>query len=204
MTDVEKDFVARHVKLHSTVVGLKEQLNRNKGELRKAAVSSMVRKFQRELEGILSDTVHMQDRSAALAELRSAQGSVNRLMLPYKTWEAANRSYKLATDSGILLEADKAATSLDKQLSKMEKAFQAKKQQHGKRAEALRIRASASATKANKEALEREDERFNKLSVERSAQFAEMRSAVDAVKKRDPSLLFSFVRAVHDAAANDD
>jgi len=203
-TDLEKEFVALHVKLHSTVVGLKQQLKQHSREMRKAAESPMILKFQRVLERILSDTVHMKDRGAALAELRSADGSVNRLITPYKTWEAANRSYKLAPDTGILLEADNTASSLNTQLSKMEKAFQAKQKQHEKRSQAFRLCVSASATKSNKDALEREDETFNKLSNERSTQFAEMRSAVDAVKRRDPIFLFSFVRTVHDATVNDD
>merc|ERR1719410_3246297 len=71
-TDLEDACVALHVKLHNTVSGLKEQFNNNKGELRKAPVSPLLMKFQRGLEQILSDTVDMKDKRAALAELRSA------------------------------------------------------------------------------------------------------------------------------------
>merc|ERR1719336_2566347 len=83
-TDLEKEFVALHVKLHSTVVGLKEQLKQHNKELKKAAESPMIMKFQRVLEQTLSDTVHMKDRGAALVELRSSDGRLNRLLTPYK------------------------------------------------------------------------------------------------------------------------
>merc|ERR1719410_278395 len=112
-TDLEDAFVALHVKVHNTVVGLQEQFNNNKGELKKAPVSPLLRKFQQGLEQILSDTVNMKDRRSALAELKSADASVERLTATYKTWDASHRSYKLSTDSGILLELSKTATSLE-------------------------------------------------------------------------------------------
>jgi len=203
-TDLQKEFVALHVKLHSTAVGLREQLRSIKKDLKKEVVSQLIMKFQQRLERILSDTVHIKDKGAALKELRFADGSVNRLVLPYTTWEAAKRSYKLATDNGIFLEANKTASALDRQLSKMEKIFQAKKRKHEQRLESLKIRAEASATKSNVNTMKREETAFNKLIEARSAQFAKMRSAVDAVKKKDPNVLFSFAQAVHDAVVNDD
>eukprot|EP00419_Tripos_fusus_P026305 CAMPEP_0172725164 /NCGR_PEP_ID=MMETSP1074-20121228/87730_1 /TAXON_ID=2916 /ORGANISM="Ceratium fusus, Strain PA161109" /LENGTH=234 /DNA_ID=CAMNT_0013551869 /DNA_START=80 /DNA_END=784 /DNA_ORIENTATION=+ len=204
-TVLEKEFVDLHVKLHSTVAGLREQFkNNNKGETSKPELSPMILQFQRGLQRILSDTVRMEDKGAALAELRSADGSVNKLINSYKTWQAANRSHKFKPDSAILLEADKAASSLEKQLSKMEKSFQVKKHNHEQRAKTLGMFVSASATKSNKDALEREDKSFNKLSKERSTQFAKIRSAVEAVRQRDSKFLFSFVRTVHDATVDDD
>jgi len=201
--DVEHELVALHVKLHNTVAGLRQQLNNN-GELRKAPVLPMLIKFQKGLEQILSDTVYMTNKRDALAELRSADSSVERLITPYTTWEASHHTYKMVSDAGILLEANKTASSLETQISKMEKAFRVKKRRHEKRLKALRIHVSASATKLNNGALEREEKSFNKLLGKHSMYFAKMRSAVDAVKKKDPNVLFAFVRAVHDATVNDD
>jgi len=202
--DVEDACVALHVKLHNTVSGLKGQFSNNKGELRKAPVSPLLMKFQRDMEQMLSDTAYMKDKRIALAELRSADTSVERLIASYKTWEASNRSHKLSTDSGILLEVTKTATSLETQLSMMKKAFQAKKRRHEKRLKELRILVKVSETKSNKDALQREEKLLNQLSEKRSKQFAKMSSAVAAVSNKDPKFLFAFVRAVHDATVNDD
>ena len=203
-TDLDDACMALHVKLHNTVSGLKGQLSSNKEELKKAPVSPLLVKFQRGLEQMLSDTVNFKDKRAALVELKSADTSVERLIASWKTWEASNRSYKLSTDSGILLEVAKTANSLETQLSKMKRAFQAETRRHEKRLKALRILVSASATKSNMETLQREEKSFNKLSEKRSKQFAKMSSAVDAVSNKDPKFLFAFVRAVHDATVNDD
>eukprot|EP00419_Tripos_fusus_P012670 CAMPEP_0172667414 /NCGR_PEP_ID=MMETSP1074-20121228/8405_1 /TAXON_ID=2916 /ORGANISM="Ceratium fusus, Strain PA161109" /LENGTH=237 /DNA_ID=CAMNT_0013483911 /DNA_START=74 /DNA_END=787 /DNA_ORIENTATION=- len=200
--DVEDAFVTLHVKLHSTVAGLQEQLNNNNRELRKALVSPLLVEFQRGLERLLSDTMHMKDKRAALAELRSADASLQRLISSYSAWEASHRSYRLSTDSGLLLEVAKTATSLETQLLHMQKAFQTKKRSNEMRLKAMWLRLSA--TKSNKDALQREEEYFNKLSAKRSKQFAKIRSAVDAISNKDPKLLFGFVRAVHDATVNDD
>eukprot|EP00419_Tripos_fusus_P052411 CAMPEP_0172800524 /NCGR_PEP_ID=MMETSP1075-20121228/2650_1 /TAXON_ID=2916 /ORGANISM="Ceratium fusus, Strain PA161109" /LENGTH=232 /DNA_ID=CAMNT_0013638453 /DNA_START=94 /DNA_END=792 /DNA_ORIENTATION=+ len=200
--DLEHEFKALHVKVHSIVAGLREQLRNDNGEMRKAPVLPMLIEFQQKLQRTLSDTVYMKDKHAALAELTSVDNSVERLITPYNNWVAAHRSYKLATDSGILLE--ETASSLDTRLSKMEKAFQAKKNSHEKRLGALRILARVSASKPNKDALQREEESFNKLSQKWSKQHAKMRSALDAVKKKDTNFVFAFMRAVHDATVNDD
>merc|ERR1719410_1582606 len=169
-TDLEDAFVALHVKLHNTVVGLQGQFNNNNGELKKAPVSPLLRKFQRGLEQILSDTVNMKDKRPALAELKSADSSVERLIACYKSWEASHRSYKLSTDSGALLEVAKTATSLDTQISKMKRAFQAKKLGHEKRVKTLRTLVTASASKSNKDALQREEKLLNKLLEKQSQQ----------------------------------
>eukprot|EP00419_Tripos_fusus_P031071 CAMPEP_0172780490 /NCGR_PEP_ID=MMETSP1074-20121228/202956_1 /TAXON_ID=2916 /ORGANISM="Ceratium fusus, Strain PA161109" /LENGTH=260 /DNA_ID=CAMNT_0013617467 /DNA_START=91 /DNA_END=874 /DNA_ORIENTATION=- len=228
--DLEHEFKALHVKVHSIVAGLREQLRNDNGEMRKAPVLPMLIEFQQKLQRTLSDTVYMKDKHAALAELTSVDNSVERLITPYNNWVAAHRSYKLATDSGILLEEtthyalqqlggcasflklatdsgillEETASSLDTRLSKMEKAFQAKKNSHEKRLGALRILARVSASKPNKDALQREEESFNKLSQKWSKQHAKMRSALDAVKKKDTNFVFAFMRAVHDATVNDD
>merc|ERR1719461_666920 len=85
-TDLEDACVALHVKLHNTVSGLKEQFNNNNGELKKAPVSPLLMKFQRGLEQILSDNVYMTEKRAALAKLKAADSSVERLIASYKTW----------------------------------------------------------------------------------------------------------------------
>mmetsp|Transcript_55689 Transcript_55689/g.107447 ORF Transcript_55689/g.107447 Transcript_55689/m.107447 type:complete len:240 (+) Transcript_55689:79-798(+) len=202
--DVEDAFVTLHVKLHSTVAGLREQFNNNNGELRQAPVLPLLGKFQHGLERLLSDTMYTKDRRAALAELRSADASVQRLISSYSTWEASRRSHSLSTDSGILLEVAKVATSLETQLSQMKKAFQARKYSNEKRLKALRILVSASATKSNKDALHREEKYINELSAKRSKQFTKIRSVLDAVNNKDSKLLFGFVRAVHDATVSKD
>eukprot|EP00419_Tripos_fusus_P056330 CAMPEP_0172814216 /NCGR_PEP_ID=MMETSP1075-20121228/11118_1 /TAXON_ID=2916 /ORGANISM="Ceratium fusus, Strain PA161109" /LENGTH=224 /DNA_ID=CAMNT_0013654003 /DNA_START=106 /DNA_END=780 /DNA_ORIENTATION=+ len=202
--DVEDAFVALHVKLHSTVAGLREQFNNNNGELRKAPVSPLLVEFQRGLERLLSDTMYIKDQRVALAELRAADASVERLISPYKVWEASHRSYKLSTDSGILLEVAKTGASLKTRLSQMKKAFEAKTRSHAKRLKTLRILVSASATKSSKDALQREEKYFSKLSQRRPKQFAKISSAVDAIGNKDPELLFGFVRAVHDATVSKD
>jgi len=204
VTDLEDACVALHVKLHNVVSGLKRQFSNNNGELRKTPVLPLLVTFQWGLEHTLSDTVDMKDKRAALVELRSADTSVERLIASYKTWEASHRSYKLSNDSGILLEVAKTATSLERQVSKMNKFFQAKKRRHEKRLKALRILANASATKSNKDALQREEKLLNKLSEKRVKQFAKMSAAVDAVSNKDPKFLFAFLRAVHDATVDDD
>lgn len=201
--DLEHEFVALHVKLHNVAAGLREQLKSNNGEIRKAPMLPMLVKFQQGLERTLSDTVYMKEKRVALAELKSADTSLEHLTAPYKNWLASHRSYKLAADSGILLETGKLSSSLETQLSKMEKAFQANKRRQEKRLNSLRIRAAASATKSNKDALKREEASFNKLSTKRAYQFAKIRTAVAAAKSKDPSFLFAFVHAVHSATVDD-
>mmetsp|Transcript_139318 Transcript_139318/g.277841 ORF Transcript_139318/g.277841 Transcript_139318/m.277841 type:complete len:239 (+) Transcript_139318:46-762(+) len=197
-SDLENEFDALHVQLHNTVVGLRKQLE-NKGE-----VSPMLINLQHGLERILSDTASMKDKNAALTMLGSAQSDVERIVTPWKDWQASNCSYKLRIDSGTSLEADKIASSLETHLSKQQKAFQAERQIHEKRLKALRIRVSASATTAYKDALEHEDASFDKLSKKYSAQIAKTRIAIDAVKKKDSEFLLAFVHAVYDASVNVD
>mmetsp|Transcript_55682 Transcript_55682/g.107437 ORF Transcript_55682/g.107437 Transcript_55682/m.107437 type:complete len:111 (+) Transcript_55682:412-744(+) len=73
--------------------------------------------------------------------------------------------------------------------------FRQKKRNHEKRLKAFKL---------NKDALQRETKSFNKLSEKRSIQFAKIRSAVDAVKKKDATFLYAFAHAVHDATVDDD
>merc|ERR1719232_966378 len=77
-SDLEQAFVALHVKLHNTAGGLREQLKT--GEMRKAPVLPLLVKFNQGLEQILSDTVYMKDKRAALVELRSADSSVEQIL----------------------------------------------------------------------------------------------------------------------------